>query len=347
MTAAGIEAAEEAGLRWVTDAGPGIRRVRRGRGFAYFGPEGEPVGDARTLARIRSLVIPPAWRDVWICPTPRGHIQATGRDARGRKQYLYHPDWRAARDETKFHRMRAFGHALPGIRARVDYDMRRPGLGRERILATLVRLLDSTAIRIGSEQYARENESYGLTTLTNEHVSVAGSRVTFVFRGKSGKEHCIDIRDRRVAHVLRGCEDLPGQQLFQYADELGQPHRILSEDVNRYLKDVAGDDFTVKDFRTWNGTVITVRALVEGEQPASATAAKRSFTAAIKVAARALGNTPAVCRSSYVHPFVFDVFASGGLHDAWRRNARRWSDSVDDPAERLVLYYLDRLAAAA
>ena len=258
-----VAAARAAGLRYTPDIGPGITRRRAGKGWSYIDPDGVVIRDAKELQRIRALVIPPAWTNVWINPNPRGHIQATGRDARGRKQYRYHAKWRATRDETKFSRMIAFGEALPRIRERVAADLELPGLPREKTLAIAVRLLDEALIRVGNAEYARENDSYGLTTLRDDHVDVSGSTVHFTFRGKSGKTHEIDVRDRRVARIISRMQDLPGQHLFQYLDADGEPHAIGSEDVNAYLQEIAGEAFTAKDFRTWGGTVLAARSLRE------------------------------------------------------------------------------------
>jgi DNA topoisomerase-1 len=303
-----IESAHEAGLRYVSDERPGIRRRRAGQSFRYLRPDGSAVKDDPTLRRIRSLVIPPAWTDVWITTDPRGHLQATGRDAKGRKQYRYHPRWRAVRDETKYERMLAFGAALPTIRARVEADLARPGLPREKVLATVVRLLEGTLIRVGNEEYARENRSYGLTTLRNRHVAVNGTELRFEFRGKSGKQHRVSLRDRRLAGVLRRLQELPGQELFQYLDDDGARRSIDSDDVNAYLREIAGQDFSAKDFRTWAGTVLCAVALRDVEACASETEAKRNVTQVVKHVAQQLGNTPAVCRSCYIHPTVIDAY---------------------------------------
>jgi DNA topoisomerase-1 len=302
------ESAQEAGLRYVSDEKPGIRRRRAGKGFRYRRPDGSAVRDEQTLRRIASLVIPPAWTDVWISTDPRGHVQATGRDAKGRKQYRYHPRWRSARDETKYERMLAFGAALPAIRAQVDDDLRRPGLPREKVLATVVSLLEATLIRVGNEEYARENRSYGLTTLRNRHVDVNGSRLQFQFRGKSGKEHRVSVQDRRLARVIRRLQDLPGQELFQYLDEDGVRHTVDSNDVNAYLRAISGQDLTAKDFRTWAGTVLCAIALREVEVCDSEAEAKRNVAQVVKAVSRQLGNTPAVCRACYIHPAVIDSY---------------------------------------
>ena len=307
------DSAREAGLRWVSDQDPGISRTRRGEGFGYFHPDGSRVTDEATLSRIRSLVIPPAWTGVWICASERGHLQATGRDARGRKQYRYHPRWRAVRDEDKYGRMIDFAKVLPRVRRRVDRDLRRRGLPREKVLAAAVRLLETTLIRVGNEEYARENKSFGLTTLRNRHARIRGGQVEFFFRGKAGKEHRVSIRNQGLARVLKRCQDLPGQALFQYVDENGERHRVDSDDVNQYLKEVTGQDFTAKDFRTWAGTVLASQALSEVLAYDSEAQAKRNVVAAIESVAMKLGNTRSVCRKCYVHPAVLDAYLDGSM----------------------------------
>ncbi len=300
------------GLRYVSDSLPGIRRQRRGRGFAFRGPDDRPVAP-RQKQRITALVIPPAWQEVWISPWPNGHIQATGRDEKGRKQYIYHPDWTRQRDEAKFDRMLAFGRALPTVRTAVDRDMRRPGLGKTRVVATVVRLLETTLIRVGNREYARSNKSFGLTTLRNRHVELAGNALRFKFRGKSGKEVDLALNDRRVARVVRQLQDLPGQDVFQYLDEDNVRQTVASEDVNEYLREVTGDAFTAKDFRTFAGTVLAAWMLQEFEKVDSQAAAKRNITQAIRQVAQRLGNTVAVCRRSYVHPQVLSAYLDGSL----------------------------------
>ncbi|HVM45820.1 MAG TPA: DNA topoisomerase IB, partial [Candidatus Thermoplasmatota archaeon] len=294
-------AAKAAGLRYVSDAQPGIERVKRGSGFAYL-RDGKPVRDEETLARIRKLAIPPAWTDVWICPSENGHLQATGRDARGRKQYRYHPKWRELRDEAKYHRVLAFGRALPKIRARAARDLRREGLPREKVLAAIVHLLDTTFMRVGNDEYRRSNGSHGLTTLQDHHARIGRGKVVFAFRGKAGKEHSIEVEDARLARIVKHCQDLPGQELFQYLDEEGEVRDVGSADVNEYLRDITGEDFTAKDFRTWAGTVLAAVALQEVATYETKAEAKRNVTAAIERVAKRLGNTPAVCRKCYVHP---------------------------------------------
>jgi DNA topoisomerase-1 len=327
----------------VSDRAPGITRRRRGRGFQYVAPDGKTITGRAERRRIESLAIPPAWTDVWICPSPNGHIQATGRDARGRKQYRYHPRWREVRDETKYHRMAAFGRALPRIRRRVDRDMRRRSLSRDRVVATVVRLLDSTTIRVGNDEYARENRSFGLTTLRDRHVDVRGDRITFRFRGKGGRVHDVELEDPRVARVIRRCEELPGQDLFQYVDEDGRPVDVTSDDVNDYLREAAGDEFTAKDFRTWTGTVLAAWTLEElggGDG-----APKRQLVSAIEKVAEELGNTPAVCRSCYVHPDVIDAHLDGSLRAGLGRQAGRVLTRDRhrlSPQEAAVLAFLER-----
>lgn len=307
------DAAAEAGLAYVDDGRPGLTRRRSGKGFSYRDAKGRPVRDKAVLERIRKLAIPPAYTDVWICPRANGHIQATGRDAKGRKQYRYHPDFRAARESTKFSRIMAFAEALPGIRARVDADMRRTGLPREKVLATVVHLLETTLIRVGNDDYARTNRSYGLTTLRDPHVKVEGSAMTFRFKGKSGKTWDLSVKDRRVARIVKACQDLPGQELFQYLDEAGARRDVTSQDVNAYLREITGEDFTAKDFRTWAGTVLAALALREFEAFDSQAKAKTNVRAAIEGVAARLGNTPTICRKCYIHPQVLDCYLEGGL----------------------------------
>lgn len=307
-----VESAKEAGLRYVSDTQPGIRRIRHGRGFSYRDAEGKPVRDRETLARIKSLVIPPAWKDVWICANPKGHLQATGRDAKGRKQSRYHPRWRETRDETKYERMPAFAASLPAIRKQVVQDLALPDMPRRKVLATIVRLMETTYIRVGNEEYARENHSFGLTTMRNRHVDVDGSTVTFHFTGKSGVKHSVDLTNRRLAKIIRRCQDIPGYELFQYEDSEGH-HTIDSADVNDYLREASGQDFTAKDFRTWAGTVLARSALREFEAFSSEAQARRNIVEAINTVAERLGNTRAVCRKCYVHPAVLDCYFDGTL----------------------------------
>ena len=328
-----VESAKEAGLRYTTDAKPGIVRKRAGKGFRYVGPDGEPVRNPETLRRIRSLVIPPAWKEVWISTDPRGHLQATGRDARGRKQSRYHPRWRAIRDETKYERMLLFGEALRRIRERVEEHLRLPGLPREKVLATVVRLMDSTLIRVGNQEYAKENKSFGLTTMRGKHVKVTGSRLIFNFRGKSGVLHKVGVQDRRLARIVRQCQELPGHELFEYLDEDAQTRTIDSTDVNEYLRDVSGGEFTAKDFRTWAGTVLASMALREFATFESETQAKKNVVQAIKEVARRLGNTPAVCRKCYLHPGVLECYMAGSLAPAVKKQMEESRDEQRDEAK--------------
>jgi DNA topoisomerase I len=311
--------AKAAGLRYGTDARPGIRRKRAGKGFTYVDVEGRRLRDPHELQRIKSLGIPPAWAKVWICPMPHGHLQATGYDAKGRKQYRYHPRWRDVRDETKYGRMLAFGEALPLIRKQVEHDLALPGLTRAKVLATVLQLLETTLIRVGNEEYVRTNRSFGLTTLRDRHVDIAGATLRFHFRGKSGKEHTVAINDRRVALIVKRCQEIPGQELFQYRDDEGQRRAIDSADVNDYLRQVTGQDFTSKDFRTWNGTVLAVRALQTCGAGESAAQAKKAVVEAMKTVAAQLGNTPAICRKCYVHPAVIEAYLEGSLLAMLRR----------------------------
>jgi DNA topoisomerase-1 len=303
------------GLRHTSDRRPGISRHRAGRGFTYRDPAGRTIRDPEELSRIRSLAVPPAWTDVWISPVPNGHLQATGRDARGRKQYRYHARFRRRRETAKYERLIAVAKALPGIRERVDEDLARPGLDRVKVLAAVVRLLELTLIRVGNDEYARLNRSFGLTTLRDRHASVRGSSVRFRFKGKSGKQHEVGLRDRRLAGIVRRCQDLPGQELFQYVGEDGEPVDIASDDVNDYLREIA-PDVTAKDFRTWAGTVLAYRALRALDPPDSDRQASRNVVAALRETADLLGNTPAVCRKAYVHPVVVEAYLDGRLRGA-------------------------------
>jgi DNA topoisomerase-1 len=308
-----VENAEAAGLRYVSDTMPGIRRKKAGKGFAYVGQDGKTIRDPKELARIRSLAIPPAYTDVWICPNPNGHIQATGRDARGRKQYRYHPKWREVRDETKFGRMLAFSEVLPRVRKRVDHDLGRSGLPREKVLATVVRLLECTRMRVGNDEYTRANRSFGLTTLQDRHVEISGSNLRFEFRGKSGKVHQVSLSDRRLARIVQRCQSLPGEDLFQYVDDEGVRQTVGSGDVNDYIREISGEEFTAKDFRTWAGTILAVAALIEAGGWTSQREAKSNVLRAIDQVAEQLNNTRAVCRKYYVHPAVFDAYLAGTM----------------------------------
>jgi DNA topoisomerase-1 len=314
------------GLRHSSDVQPGIVRRRSGRGFTYRDADGRRIRDAETLTRIRAIAIPPAWTDVWICPWPNGYLQATGRDARGRKVYRYHAGYRRRRDDAKFARLIAFARALPAIRTRVDKDLARPGLSREKVLAAVVRLLELTLIRVGNDEYARLNRSFGLTTLRNRHAAVDGSAVTFRFRGKSGQQHEVGLRDRRLAGVVRRCRDLPGQELFQYVDAEGERHDVASDDVNGYLAEIA-PGVTAKDFRTWAGTVLAYRALRALGKGSTDREKQRNVAAAIREAAENLGNTAAVARQAYVHPAVVDAYLDGRIRTALVRAA----EDTDQP----------------
>jgi DNA topoisomerase I len=307
------DVAESAGLTYVTDEAKGIARERDGDSFKYTKSTGQPVTDEATLERIRKLAIPPAWTDVWICPKPSGHLQATGRDARGRKQYRYHPQFREVSEQTKYEHMLEFARALPVIRAKVAEHMALRGLPREKVLATVVHLLETTLIRVGNDDYARQNESYGLTTLRNKHVKVEGTQLRFQFKGKSGKMWKLQIKDRRVAKIVKGCQDLPGQELFAYVDDEGQPRDVTSADVNAYLREITGSDITAKDFRTWAGTVMAALALQEFERFDTKAAQKKNLKAAIERVAARLGNTPTICRKCYVHPEILNSYAEGQL----------------------------------
>lgn len=301
------------GLQYVCDDAPAIRRRRAGRGFVYLNPKGRRVADSAILKRIRSLVIPPAWTDVWICPSSDGHIQATGRDAKGRKQYRYHADYREARESSKYEHLLEFAEALPTLRTKVAEHMSLRGLPREKVLATVVHLLETTLIRVGNDEYARANESYGLTTLKNKHVAVEGSEVRFRFTGKSGKQWSLALRDRRVARIIRACQELPGQDLLQYFDDDKELRAVSSGDVNAYLREITGREITAKDFRTWAGTVLMACFLSASGQFESESKAKRAISAAVKQVAAALGNTTAVCRKSYIHPAVTAAYLGSGL----------------------------------
>ncbi len=341
MTDAAL-AAEEAGLRYVNDAMPGITRRRQGKGFSYRWPDGSLVSDCER-ERIAAIAIPPAWTDVWICPRPDGHIQATGRDDRGRKQYRYHPRWREVRDATKYESLAAFGRALPEVRARVDADLGRRGLPEEKVLAAVVRLLDETLIRIGNDEYAEANESYGLTTLQDDHAEISGATLALEFGGKSGTEFDVVVRDRRLARIVKQCQDLPGEDLFQYLDG-DRVVDVTSTHVNAYLREVAGADRSAKDFRTWGGTVVAAETLVDLGAYATKKEAEHNLLVAVDAAADRLGNTRAVCRSCYVHPRVPESYIDGSLADAWRtaRAAPRLSRS-----EKTVLQVLEEAVPPA
>ena len=338
-----LKVARAAGLHYVSDQSPGIRRVGTNlKNFRYVSPAGRAIRDAATLRRIRALVIPPAWRDVWICTSDAGHIQATGLDARGRKQYRYHARWRATRDQTKFHRMIAFGKALPAIRRKTAAHLRRRGLPREKVLAALVQLLEKTLIRVGNTEYARDNQSFGLTTMLDGHATFTGTRVRFAFRGKSGVDHDIDLKDPRLARIVKNCQDLPGQELFGYINERGRPVDVTSNDVNDYLHEIAGEEFTAKDFRTWSATVLAAKALQEISTFDSQAQAKRNIVRAVEQVAKRLGNTRSVCRNCYIHPAVIDAYMDGSLLETLAQKVRREMNHVSalEPEEAAVLAFL-------
>ena len=318
--------ARAASLRYVTDDKPGITRRRSGTGWSYRGPDGQLVRDRETLSRIRALVIPPAWTEVWICSLPNGHLQATGRDARKRKQYRYHKRWHAVRDETKYERMLLFGSVLPRIRARRDRDLELPGLPRDKLLAVILLLLEATLIRVGNDEYARTNRSFGLTTLKNRHVEIKGANIHFNFRGKGGKEHAIKVSDRRLARLVQRVRDLPGQDLFQYVDDEGKPQPINSADVNEYLRQIADEDFSAKDFRTWAGTLLAATQLTGSGGADDAALAKPIIARAVESVSRQLGNTPAICRKCYIHPSVLEAYQDRTL-------LARWEESLDGAEE--------------
>jgi DNA topoisomerase I len=344
-----VQSAKQSGLRYMIPKGLGIRRVSAGEGVRYIGPDDKPIDDEETLARIKALVIPPAWSSVWICPRADGHIQAIGWDAKGRKQYRYHPQYRAARDLVKFDRMQAFGKALPRIRHVVDRDLNRPGMPKRKVLAAVVKLLETTFIRIGNEEYAEENGSFGLTTLRNQHCQVLGGVLKFKFRGKSGQHHEITLEDKRLARIIRKCKDIPGSSLFEYLDEDGQPQSLESGDVNAYLREISGGDFTAKDFRTWGGTCLAANFLLEElqeQQPddATAKAAKSALVDVVKNVACKLGNKPATCKKYYIHPAILESFTAGTLHTV----ADKFRDSRKKlQYEQLVLSLIRPLKQAA
>src|SRR5437660_12454144 len=335
-----VAAAEEAGLQYVSDERPVYRRRLNGKDFKYLDTEGKRLRDEQRVLRIKRLAIPPAWTDVWICPSPTGHIQATGRDARQRKQYRYHERWREIRDENKFGRLADFAKALPQIRKRVDHDIKLPGLPRQKVLATVVRLLERTFIRVGNEEYARENKSFGLTTMKNRHVTVKGAHLRFRFRGKSGRQHEVDMTDRRIAKIVAKCQDLPGQDLFQYVNDEGDVRDVTSQDVNDYLREITNEDFTAKDFRTWAGTLLSALALNAQESFETKKQAKANIKTAICAVAELLGNTPAICRKCYVHPAVLEAYLAKtrilGLSEATKKSRSRRLRS----AEAAVLRFL-------
>ncbi len=340
--------AKIASLHYVSDDRPGIKRTQNGKGFIYIGTDGKMIRDPAELNRINSLAIPPAWTNVWICPRPDGHLQATGRDAKGRKQHRYHQRWREVRDENKFERVVAFGQTLPMIRKKIARDLKLKGIAREKILAAVVRLLETTFIRVGNEEYARNNKSFGLATMKNRHVNVSGSRIAFKFRGKSGIKHAIDLKDRQLARIIKRCQDLPGYDLFQYINDDGESCSVTSEDVNTYLKQIAGDDFSTKDFRTWAATVLAAHALGEFEPFKSQSQADKNIRQAIDFVAKRLGNTKAVCRKCYIHPGVINAYRDGSLNKSLNKPSRKkMHQSLNglSPRETDVVKFLQRQLA--
>jgi DNA topoisomerase-1 len=343
-----LASAKAANLRYVTGEGPGIVRKRRGKGFCYLGPDSKPVRDQATLKRIQSLVIPPAWEHVWICPTSNGHIQAVGRDARGRKQYRYHERYREVRDETKFGRMLAFGAALPKIRQQANKDLSLPGLPQRKVVAAIVRLLDETCIRIGNEEYAKANKSFGLTTLRDRHADIRGQSVRFHFRGKSNQEHDITLRDRRLARIVKQCQDLPGQALFQYRLDTEKHAKVDSSDVNEYLREVTQESFTAKDFRTWHGTGHMAQQLAALGPASSETETKRNIVQAVKATAKRLGNRPAACRKYYIHPAVFESYTEQTIFALMQKApTNRKLRPLENAVLRLVKSYVTTKRAKA
>ena len=346
-----VESARAAGLRYVNANAPGFGRRRKGkRNFTYFDADGRAVTDAVVVARIGSLAIPPAWQNVWICPFENGHLQATGKDARGRKQYRYHPRFRQVRDRNKYEHIIEFAQALPAIRRRVEADLSRPGLPREKVLAAVVRLLETTFIRVGNAEYKKQNESYGLTTMLDRHARICGAKIQFRFRGKSGVEHAIDLEDPRLARIVKACQNLPGEELFAYQDEDGRAHDIGSGDVNDYLRDITGQEFTAKDFRTWAGTVLAARALQEFESVDSKARMKKNIVQAIESVAKRLGNTRAVCKKCYIHPAVIESYLDGSMLETLGQRAKKLDKSLARlrPEEAAVLVLLQtRLAREA
>ncbi|MFQ4139506.1 DNA topoisomerase IB [Nodosilinea sp. PGN35] len=335
------QAARAAGLRYVCDDRPGFGRRRCGRGFTYLDESGDRISDPAELKRLKALVIPPAWEQVWICPFPNGHLLATGRDAKGRKVYRYHPDWRQVRNQTKFDRLIPFGYARPLIREVTDRHLRQRSLSREKLLATVVRLLDATVIRVGNDEYREQNQSFGLTTLQDQHVEVDKNTIRFHFVGKSGVEHEIELSDRRLARAVKRCQDLPGQQLFQYIDEDGQHRAIDSDDVNEYLQTITGEDFTSKDFRTWAGTACTAEILNDLGEASSKTQTQANIREAIKGAAQHLGNRVATCRNFYVHPAVTEAYEAGWLLEVWRAAQTAPSELKFTPEEKALIAVLN------
>jgi DNA topoisomerase-1 len=335
------------GLTWADDTAAGIRRRRAGKGFAYTNGNGQRVSDPAVLDRIKALAIPPAWTDVWICPSARGHLQATGRDAKGRKQYRYHATYRAHREAVKFDRLYEFGRALPAVRGQVARDLARSGTPKEKVLATVVRLLEQTLVRVGNEGYARENGSHGLTTLRDKHVKISGETVRLVFKGKHNIPVDVTVHDRKLSRIVKRCQDLPGQTLFQYVDEYGEPRPLTSTDVNDYLREITGIDVTAKDFRTWMGTLLATSALAALDPPASEAAARRALTRVCEAVGGALGNTPTVCRASYVHPEVIEWYRDGSLPERWNAASPRGSARLIAEERRLLALLKPRRRSAS
>jgi DNA topoisomerase-1 len=342
------ESAKAAGLIYVNPDQPGIRRQGSPKHFHYALPNGRSLTDKDELARIKHLAIPPAWKDVWICPKRNGHLQATGYDVRGRKQYRYHPHWRQVRDETKYNRMIDFARNLPAIRKRIDKDLKLHGLPREKVLATVIKILETGLIRVGNEEYAKSNKSFGLTTMQDRHVNVKGATIRFQFRGKSGKHHKIDIEDRRLAKIVANCQAIPGQELFQYIGDDGKNHDITSSDVNDYLREITKSDFTAKDFRTWGGTVLAAMALQEFEKFDTKAQAKKNLLRAIEAVAQRLGNTPAICRKCYIHPFIIDSYLDGTMIGVFKKRTEQQLSKIHSlkPEEAAVLAFLQKRLAA-
>jgi DNA topoisomerase-1 len=342
-----IASAKVAHLRYVNDRTvPGIRRIGSKRRVRYVDPAGRTIADRQELQRIYALAIPPAWTDVWICPNPLGHLQATGRDARGRKQYRYHARWREVRDEVKYGRLIAFAEALPRVRAHAAADLRKEGLPRERVLAAVVQLLEKTLIRVGNDEYARENGSFGLTTMRDQHAQIRGGTVHFEFRGKSGIQHAVDLHDARLARIVKACRDLPGYELFQYVDDDGSRQTVDSADVNAYLREISGEDFTAKDFRTWAGTVLAAKALAELASFSSAAQAKRNVVRAIESVAKRLGNTKAVCRKCYIHPAILEAYMDGATIETIKSRARSALNGDEMAVVRMIERRLRRRKTA-
>ena len=346
---ANVQSARSAGLVYVSDRAPGIQRRRRGRGFQYVDHKGHVIKRRNELDRIARLAIPPAWKDVWVCPNPRGHLQACGRDARGRKQYRYHAGWRQVRDESKYDQMLTFAMALPALRRQIARDLAAPGLSRRKVVAAVVQLLEKTLIRVGNDEYARDNHSFGLTTMRNRHVKVSKSMLRFRFTGKGGKSHDIAFNDVRLARIVRRCQDLPGHELFGYIDNAGRVQDIGSTDINEYLRDVTGQDFTAKSFRTWAATVLAACALQEFPDYRSPAHAKRNVGQAVEAVAGVLGNTPAICRKSYIHPAIVDAYVNGSLPRTRRTSKLRPVSSAGEfqRMETAVLGWLHRLQRSA